>query len=142
MKVVLQRVKAADVYHEKKSIATIKNGYVLLVGIGKNDTQITIEKMVTKILKYKLFENWKKNIVDKNFEILVLSQFTLFAKFNGNKPDFHDARSHEEAKEHFLQAIETFKSLYDEDKIKNGIFGVHLEIELVNDGPVTIIKEF
>lgn len=139
MKIILQRVKQASVTYNNQQISEIKNGYVLLVGIQKDEKEEIILKMVKRILKSKLFEEWKKDIKEMNYEILVLSQFTLFGKLKGKKLDFHWAEKHERAKSLFFKVIECFKTEYIEDKIKSGVFGEHLEIMLVNDGPVTII---
>ncbi|KAM0677785.1 D-tyrosyl-tRNA(Tyr) deacylase [Binucleata daphniae] len=141
MKIVLQRVSKAKVHYNKQLVTQIQDGYVLLVGIEReqqNSTEIC-NKIVKKILKAKLFNDWCNNIVELEYEILVLSQFTLFGKLKGTKLDFHKAEEHSKAKKIFNELIECFKESYKEDKIKNGLFGKHLEIELTNDGPVTIL---
>ncbi|KAK1349265.1 D-tyrosyl-tRNA(Tyr) deacylase [Hamiltosporidium tvaerminnensis] len=141
MKIVLQKVKNAVVYMNGEIISSIGYGYALLVGIQKNDNEDKIEWIVNKILKMRLFNEWKNNIVDVNGEILVLSQFTLFARFEGNKPDFHLAEKRDIANTYIKKVIETFKNKYSILKIKEGCFGEKLEIHLVNDGPTTILIE-
>ncbi|KAG0438041.1 D-aminoacyl-tRNA deacylase [Dictyocoela muelleri] len=142
MKIVLQRVLKCKVYNkDQKSISEIKNGYVLLIGFELNKN-VNLENVVKKILNAKLFDKWSKNIVDMNFEIMILSQFTLFAQFKGKKPSFHKAEDHEIAKNKFFRIIDIFKNQYSEEKIKCGFFGEKLEIELINDGPTTVIYEF
>ncbi|KAF7684208.1 D-aminoacyl-tRNA deacylase [Astathelohania contejeani] len=141
MKVVLQRVKSASVHHEGKLISSIGYGYALLVGFERDEPFENLQWMVEKILKIQLFDDWKNNIISKNFEILVLSQFTLFAKFKGKRPDFHYAESHEKAKELFNELIKLFKIKYSDEKIKSGLFGKQLLISLENDGPNTILLE-
>ncbi|KAG0420531.1 D-aminoacyl-tRNA deacylase [Dictyocoela roeselum] len=142
MKIILQRVlKCRVLSKEQKLISEIKNGYVLLVGFERNKN-VNLEKAVSKILNAKLFDKWSKNVMEMGYEIMVLSQFTLFAQFKGKKPSFHKAEDHVIAKNKFVKIIDIFKNQYLYDKVKCGVFGQQLEIELVNDGPVTIIFEY
>lgn len=141
MKIVLQRVKNASVFKEDNKIASINEGLVLLVGFGKNEDENTFMKMVKKILNGKLFGNWESSVIEMNYEIMVLSQFTLFGQFKGRKLDFHKAENHQRAKEMFEKLVNCFKTQYIESKVVCGIFGVHLQINLTNDGPVTLILD-
>ena len=76
--------------------------------------------------------------MDLNYELLIVSQFTLYHKMKGNKPDFHNARDHEEAKQMYLEFIQMLKDNYDETKVQTGAFGQFMDVQLHNDGPVTI----
>ena len=84
---------------------------------------------------------WSTSIIDNDYEILVVSQFTLFGWFKGTKPQFNKAMQAELALQHFNSFVEYLKTNYKEEKIKTGAFGQHMEVESVNDGPVTLILE-
>ena len=144
MKVVLQRVESASVEVDGKIVSSIDKGYVVLLGIGANDTKEQIEKMADKIKKLRIFadENGKTNlsINDINGEILVVSQFTLYADCKkGNRPSFTDAGSPALAEELYNYFIEISQEQFK--KVGHGIFGAHMHVSLVNDGPFTIILE-
>lgn len=139
MKIVLQRVKNARVKHEQNIVSEIQNGLVLLVGFTKDENKEIVRKIVKKILNAKVFGRWDKSVIEMEYEVLVLSQFTLYGKLNGRKPDFHNAEKHEKAKIMFEDMVKCFMQEYNEAKIKCGLFGMHLEIELINDGPVTLV---
>ena len=144
MKIVLQRVSGAAVRVDGQIIGSIDKGYVALLGIGANDTKEQIDKMVDKIKKLRIFPDGdgKTNlsIEDVNGGILVISQFTLYADCKkGNRPSFTDAGSPalaEELYEHFIKACDGKFS-----KVAHGEFGADMKVELVNDGPFTVILE-
>ena len=125
-------------------ISSIQRGYCVLIGIAKDDTEKDMEYIIRKILNIRLFSDdennarWNKSIVDKDFEILCVSQFTLQAVLKGNKPDFHQAMIAEKSKDFYDKFLETLGSLYKKDKIKNGKFGNYMKVSIENDGPVTI----
>lgn len=142
MRVVLQRVKYASVKVDGKLINEIGIGYMLLVGIRNGEQKQDVEKIAKKISGLRIFEdeNHKLNraIKDVNGEILSISQFTLYADLKkGNRPSFVDAANKEDA----INLYEYFNNLlasYDIN-VKTGIFGADMKIELLNDGPVTVI---
>ena len=144
MRVILQRVTEASVKVDGKIVGEIGKGYVVLFGVGNNDTKEIAEKMADKIQKLRLFpdENGKTNlsIEDINGEVLVISQFTLYADARkGTRPSFAEAGAPalaEELYEYFLELCETrFK------KTAHGCFGEHMDVSLINDGPFTISLE-
>lgn len=147
MRIVLQRVKQACVTVEEKIVGDISNGLLLFVGITHDDTTADADKLVEKILKLRLFADegsksfMEKNVVEANGNILVVSQFTLYGDCSkGTRPSFTDAARPEQAKEvydYFVKAIRE-KSLLP---VQTGEFGAHMAVELVNDGPVTLILE-
>lgn len=139
MKIVLQRVKNAEVRHKQERVCAIKEGLVLLVGFARNENGAVIGKMVRKILNAKVFGKWEASVVEMGYKVVVLSQFTLFGKLKGRKLDFHNAEEHERAKDLFGEMVKCFRAEYKNDMVECGLFGEHLEIELVNDGPVTIV---
>jgi len=144
LKVVLQRVNNASVEVDGEIISSIDRGYVALLGIGANDTKEQTAKMVEKIRKLRIFadENGKTNlsVEDINGEILVVSQFTLYADCKkGNRPSFTDAGSAALAEELYNYFIEISQTQFK--KVGCGIFGAHMHVSLVNDGPFTVILE-
>ena len=144
MKTVIQRVSNANVKVNEQIIGEIEKGLVILLGISNNDTEKTIEQMAHKISNLRIFsdENEKMNlsIKDINGQILVISQFTLFADCKkGNRPSFTNAGSPEHANklyEYFIKQIEN-----QQIEVEHGIFGQNMKVSLTNDGPVTIILE-
>jgi len=141
MKAVIQRCKSGSVYVNDKIINEINQGFVVLLGIATDDTEEDMNYLIRKILNLRVFDDenkiMNKSIVDIKGEILSISQFTLQASTkDGNRPSYINAMKGEEA-----------KALYDKfndrlnEKIKTypGIFGAEMLINIINDGPVTII---
>tara|TARA_B100000900_G_scaffold153129_1_gene130064 strand:+ start:189 stop:632 length:444 start_codon:yes stop_codon:yes gene_type:complete len=145
MKLVIQRVTSSSLYIEGSLISQIKKGLVVLIGISKSDTENVIEKLVKKLLNLRVFEdeNSKMNnsILDIGGEILLVSQFTLYADTSkGNRPSFINAADPKNAELLYNKFLEKLKIVFG-NNIKTGKFGANMQIELVNDGPVTIIIE-
>ena len=141
MKVVIQRVKEAKVVVGNKTVGEIDKGLVLLVGIAKDDTLALVEQMASKVSKLRIFEddNGKMNLDIKqvNGSILSVSQFTLYADMRkGNRPGFDQSAAPDTAKKYWMQLNEAVRS--NGIEVKEGIFAAHMEVELLNDGPVTI----
>ena len=143
MKTVIQRVTHASVLVEKKEISSIGNGFLILLGIGKEDTEVSITKAAEKIVKLRIMsdENDKmnKSILDVDGEILVVSQFTLLADTTGgNRPSFINAAPPEHAKKLYELFVEELKR-FGVKKVTTGEFCTYMKVSLVNDGPVTIV---
>lgn len=144
MKTIIQRVKRAKVVVEGKEVAKIKDGLLLLLGIGVNDISEDVDRLVDKVLNLRIFEDKAEkvnlSIKDIKGEILVVPQFTLYANTEGGRrPSFEKAKNPKDAKilfEEFLKKLEK-EGLTP----KSGIFGEHMVVSLENDGPVTIIIE-
>ncbi|GEM12188.1 enoyl-CoA hydratase/carnithine racemase [Rhodotorula toruloides] len=143
MRAVIQRVKQASVTVDGQCISQIGRGILCLVGIGANDTEYESQWLAAKLLALKVFPEdkegeswgWKKSVVEADYEILCVSQFTLQANLRkGAKPDFHGAK----ASSHFLQDLRT---KYKTERIKDGQFQAMMDVQLVNDGPVTLILD-
>lgn len=141
MKVVIQRVKSAKVKVKGKDVTKIGSGLLLLVGIGKDDTMGDVERLSKKVVNMRIFEDehGKMNLNLKQLKAQVLSvpQFTLYADTRkGNRPGFDLAAAPEKAKKYWRN----FNALLKASGIdtKEGIFGARMEVELINDGPVTI----
>lgn len=148
MKAIIQRVAKASVTVSDELISSIQNGLCVLVGIGRDDTEKDLDYIVRKILSIRLFENpenentkWNKSVVDRDFEILCVSQFTLQSTLKGTKPDFHLAMNSEHSKDFYEKFLESMRKSYKPDKIKDGKFGEYMQVNIQNDGPVTIILD-
>ena len=145
MKLVIQRVKNASVDVDKKTVGKIGNGFLVLLGIKTSDTIQDADYLVRKLINLRVFtdENNKMNLAlrDVNGELLIISQFTLYGdcKKSGNRPSFSDAAKPE-------IAIPLYEYFVNECKkqipiVETGIFGADMKVNLLNDGPVTIIIE-
>ncbi len=144
MKVVIQRVKRASVAIEGEVKACINRGYLLLLGIGKEDTRETADKYLDKILKLRIFddEEGKTNLSlsDVNGDIMVISQFTLYADCRkGNRPNFLNAAEPTRAKELYEYFLNSCIEKYG--RVESGEFGADMKIELLNDGPFTVVLD-
>ena len=144
MKIVLQRVSRASVTVDGNMVGSIDKGYVVLLGIGSGDNRAKVEKAVDKIQKLRIFpdENGKTNlsIADVNGGILVISKFTLYADCRkGNRPSFTDAADPTLAEDLYNYFIECSKDKFN--KVEHGVFGADMKVELINDGPFTVILE-
>ncbi len=144
MKIVIQRVLNSSVEVENKIVGKIGRGFLILLGISNNDTKEKIEKAAQKISRLRIFsdENGKTNlsINDIGGEILVVSQFTLYADCRkGNRPGFINAGAPSLAEDLYNYFIEYSKKLFN--KVEHGIFGADMKVSLINDGPFTVILE-
>ena len=144
MRIVIQRVTSASVEVEGETIGAIGKGYLILLGVSNEDTKEKVEKAVQKIAKLRIFSDagGKTNlsIADVGGEILVVSQFTLFADCRkGNRPSFVGAGSPEHANELYEYFIEYAKKFFK--KVEHGIFGADMKVSLTNNGPFTVILE-
>ncbi len=144
MRIVLQRVERASVAVDGEVIGRIGKGFLLLVGVADTDTKEIADKMVNKIGKLRIFEdeNGKTNLSLKDVggEMLVISQFTLYADCKkGNRPSFVKAGSLQLAEELYEYAADRCRDYVD--KVERGRFGADMKVELLNDGPFTIILD-
>lgn len=144
MKAVIQRVISANLKVDGKTISEIDKGYVVFLGVGKGDTKENADYFIKKIPPLRICEdeNGKinKSIVDTAGEILLVSQFTLFANTShGNRPDFLSAEAPEKANELYLYVAEGLKNAGI--PVKLGVFGADMKIAQINDGPFTVVIE-
>ena len=144
MKIILQKVKKASVSVDNKIVGSIDKGYCLLVGVHKESTEEDAKYLAKKVAQARLFEdeNDKINLSLKDVggSILSVSQFTLYADTKkGNRPSFTSAAGAEKANELY----EKFNEYLREEgvKVETGIFQTMMEVNIVNDGPVTIVYE-
>lgn len=145
MKLVVQRVKKSNLKIKNKLYSSINDGMVILIGISKNDNYEMAKELAKKIIKLRIFNDdsgkMNKNIVEIKGEVLVVSQFTLYADTNkGNRPSFINAAKPELAISLYNHFIDELQKLIS-SKVRTGKFGADMKIELINDGPVTIILE-
>ena len=144
MKLVVQRVKNAQVKVDDKIVGEIKQGFLVLLGVTHSDTKKQADYLVKKLCKLRVFkdENDKMNLglKDINGELLIVSQFTLYADCSrGNRPSFINAAKPEQAEELYEYFCEQCEQ--NNIKVAKGIFGADMKVSLLNDGPVTIIME-
>lgn len=144
MKTVIQRVLNASVTIDGKITGAIGQGYLVLLGVGADDTKETVDRIVKKLIKLRLFadENGKTNLSIKDISgsLLIVSQFTLYADCcKGNRPSFINAGAPalaEELYEYFIASCKKEISV-----VEHGSFGADMKVALVNDGPFTVILE-
>ena len=144
MKLVIQRVSRASVTVRGNVIGRISRGYLVLVGVGKEDTQEDADRLVHKMIGLRIFadENGKtnKSLKDVDGQLLLISQFTLYADCShGNRPGFTNAGDPQTAKELYEYMIE--KCREEVPVVEQGEFGADMQVELVNDGPFTILLD-
>ena len=144
MRVVLQRVKHASVHVDGRETGSIGQGFLILLGVSDTDDESIADKMADKICKLRIFEdeNGKTNLslADVGGELLVISQFTLYADCKkGNRPSFVKAGAPDMAErlyEHFMDRCRNYV-----DVVEKGQFGADMKVELLNDGPFTLMLE-
>lgn len=144
MKLVIQRVKRASVEVNKEIVGKIEQGFLVLLGVGPEDTKEIADFLVQKLIKLRVFEdeNGKMNLglKDINGELLIVSQFTLYADCTGgNRPSFTNAAKPDKANELYEYFIK--ECIKENIKVEHGIFGADMKVELLNDGPVTILLD-
>ncbi|MBE6881041.1 MAG: D-tyrosyl-tRNA(Tyr) deacylase [Ruminococcaceae bacterium] len=144
MRFVIQRVTRASCTVEGKVTGKIDKGFLVLIGISADDTKEIADKMIKKLIGMRIFddENGKTNLAlsDVGGELLLISQFTLYADCKkGNRPSFTKAGGPDMANELYEYIIAQCNEQYG--KVQRGIFGADMKIELLNDGPFTVILD-
>mmetsp|Transcript_2632 Transcript_2632/g.3666 ORF Transcript_2632/g.3666 Transcript_2632/m.3666 type:complete len:161 (+) Transcript_2632:212-694(+) len=147
MRIVLQRVKSASVTVDQKVISSIGPGVVALVGLHERDTEDDLKLCCRQLLAAKLWENpdgkpWRHGVKQKDFEVLCVSQFTLYGTLTKkNQPDYKLAMKSIPANDLYNRFLGILRESYTDEKIKDGAFGEMMDVELINDGPVTLVLE-
>ena len=146
MRIVVQRVKSASVTVDGTKVSSIGNGIMALVGIHEHDTQTDLDYCCKRLLACKLWANdsgmWRHGVKQKGYEVLCVSQFTLYGTLTKkNQPDYKRAMKSIPAQELYNKFLEDLRTNYEPDKIFDGVFGAMMDVELINDGPVTIVIE-
>ncbi len=143
MRALIQRVSSASVEVEKETVAAINRGLLILLGVGPDDTAEDRDWLLQKILKLRIFNDaeglMNLSVEDVKGELLVVSQFTLHAKVKkGTRPSYARAAGPDLAEKLYLEFIAEAEKLMGEKRVAQGKFGAHMEVQLLNDGPVTI----
>lgn len=145
MRIVIQRVSEASVSIKDTMKSAIQQGFLILLGIGEDDSEDDIEWLVKKVVNLRVFDDeqgiMNKSILDVNGEILVVSQFTLMASYKkGNRPSYIHAAKHEISIPLYQQFCERLSAQLGKE-VGTGEFGADMQVKLVNDGPVTICMD-
>lgn len=147
MRSVIQRVAEASVSIDGELYSKIDKGLLILLGVCRGDNSGIARSLAKKFIDLRIFsdDDGKMNhsVKDINGEILIISQFTLCSDKgkSGNRPGFSDAESPEAAYALYEEVISEMKELYNESKIKTGVFAADMKVSLLNDGPVTILLD-
>ncbi|MDG1743937.1 MAG: D-aminoacyl-tRNA deacylase [Polaribacter sp.] len=143
MKIVIQRVSKASVTIHQNKVADIQEGLLILLGIANDDTQQDIDWLVRKVLNLRIFNDaqdvMNKSLIDVDGDVLVVSQFTLHASTKkGSRPSYVKAAKPEVAIPLYHQFVSSLETALNK-KVQTGEFGADMKVELLNNGPVTII---
>nr|CAR63531.1 putative Prion-like-(Q/N-rich)-domain-bearing protein [Angiostrongylus cantonensis] len=142
MRAIIQRVARASVKVGEEVVGSIGRGVCVLVGISRDDTDDDIEYIVRKILNVRLFESenkrWERSVKDEGLEVLCVSQFTLYGYLKGNKLDFHNSMNPQDASVFYGRFMDKLRSSYLPENVQDGRFASMMNVEIVNEGPVTI----
>jgi len=145
MRTVIQRVQKASVVVDGKTVSSMGNGLLLLLGIEASDTDEDIQWLCGKVLGLRIFDDeagvMNRSVMDIDGDIVVVSQFTLFASYKkGNRPSWLRAAGHEHAVPMYERFVEVLSQGLGK-KVGTGVFGAEMQVELINDGPVTICMD-
>lgn len=145
MRIVIQRVSEASVSIKGTMKSSIQQGFLILLGIGEDDSEDDIEWLVKKVVNLRVFDDeqgvMNKSILDVNGEILVVSQFTLMASYKkGNRPSYIHAAKHEISIPLYQRFCKRLSAQLGKE-VGTGEFGADMQVKLVNDGPVTICMD-
>ncbi|XP_025074189.1 D-aminoacyl-tRNA deacylase 1 isoform X2 [Pogonomyrmex barbatus] len=142
MKAVIQRVSKASVSVDGEIVSSIGNGLCVLIGMKRDDGVADMKYIVRKILNTRIFDDkdkkWSASVVDKKYEILCVSQFTLYHVLKGNKLDFHRAMPAQESEPFYMNFLAELRKAYNPELVKDGKFGAMMEVCIQNSGPVTL----
>ncbi|KLO21746.1 MULTISPECIES: D-aminoacyl-tRNA deacylase [unclassified Marinitoga] len=145
MRAVVQRVKKAHVDVEGETVGKIDKGILVLLGVGQNDDEKDIEWLADKILNLRIFEDnegkMNLSLLDIKGEILIVSQFTLYGDCRkGRRPSYSSAAKPDKGKEYYEKFIEFIENKY-KINVEKGVFQAEMEVNLINDGPVTLLLD-
>ena len=145
MRIVIQRVREASVKINDEIVGEIQQGLLVLLGIEHVDSELDADYLIQKLIHLRIFgdEEGKMNlsVSDISGDLLIVSQFTLFADTKkGNRPSFIRSARPEQARPLYEYFLSQLKKEFS-GKIENGVFGANMQVELINDGPVTIIMD-
>ena len=144
MKAVIQRVTSASVHVKGKTVGQIESGLLVLLGVAKGDGEADGRYLVEKIRTLRIFSDeqgkMNRSLADSGGSVLLVSQFTLLGRTaNGRRPSFDEAAPPDEAKRLYEQVVAGLRD--HGTHVETGIFAAHMQVELLNDGPVTFVLE-
>jgi len=144
MKAVIQRVTRASVQVEGKTVGQIESGFLVLLGVAKGDGESDGRFLVEKIRTLRIFSDeqgkMNRSLADIGGSVLLVSQFTLLGRMsNGRRPSFDEAAPPEEAKRLYEQVVADLRD--HGNHVETGVFAAHMQVELLNDGPVTFVLD-
>ncbi len=145
MKALIQRVSSGSVEVDKKIVGSINKGLVIFIGITHNDSEKEINYLTNKILNLRIFgdentDNFEKSVLDNQGELLIISQFTLYGDTKkGRRPSFVNSAKSDYASKIYNKFVEKLRE--EQIKVETGIFGAKMTVNIVNEGPVTLILE-
>ncbi|KAL6771531.1 hypothetical protein ACKKBG_A26740 [Auxenochlorella protothecoides x Auxenochlorella symbiontica] len=143
MRTVIQRVKSASVSVDGEVVSSIGPGLLCYIGLGKDDSEEDAAYIIRKILGIRLWPSqdgkkpWHRNVQDVDGSVLCVSQFTLFGRLSGNKPDYSRAQVPSTARDQYHAVLEALGKAYRPERVRDGVFGAMMDVASVNDGPVT-----
>jgi D-tyrosyl-tRNA(Tyr) deacylase len=146
MRAVIQRVTEASVTVSGDKVSEIGRGLLVLLGVGEGDGESQVDWLVRKITQLRIFEDDNEHmnlsVTDVGGNVIVVSQFTLYADCRkGNRPSFISAAPAEQANALYELLVSKLKAVLGENRVGTGVFQTHMEVRLLNDGPVTIVLE-
>jgi D-tyrosyl-tRNA(Tyr) deacylase len=144
VRAVVQRVKYSNVQVDNQIVGEIDKGLNVLIGISKDDTIEDVKYLKEKIMNLRIFEDEEgklnRSLLDINGELLIVSQFTLYGDCRkGRRPSFIEALGGDEAKMLYKEFIRLCSA--DIEKVKTGVFGANMEVNIINDGPITLLLD-
>tara|TARA_B100000700_G_scaffold147508_1_gene164332 strand:+ start:614 stop:1057 length:444 start_codon:yes stop_codon:yes gene_type:complete len=145
VKALIQRVSSGSVEVDKKIVGSINKGLVIFIGITHNDSEKEINYLTNKILNLRIFgdentDNFEKSVLDNQGELLIISQFTLYGDTKkGRRPSFVNSAKSDYASQIYNKFVEKLRE--EQIKVETGIFGAKMTVNIVNEGPVTLILE-
>lgn len=127
-------------------MSQIQRGLCVLVGLTHDDTPDDVDYIARKLLALRLFEDdagkqWARGVRDCGLDMLCVSQFTLYARLKGNKPDYHMAMGGAKAQPLYNSLLAQLRTALTEERVKDGVFGAEMRVSICNDGPVTIVLD-
>ena len=146
MRALLQRVSRASVAVEGEVVGEIGTGILVLLGIGRGDNSAHVEKIASKISNLRIFPDDEGtpnlSLIETGFELLLVSQFTLLGDATkGNRPSFTEAAWPEPAELIYMEVADLLRDLIGPEKVQTGTFGAMMQVELINDGPYTLMLD-
>tara|TARA_B100001996_G_scaffold106659_3_gene80402 strand:+ start:8977 stop:9420 length:444 start_codon:yes stop_codon:yes gene_type:complete len=145
VKALIQRVSSGSVEVDKKIVGSINKGLVIFIGITHNDSEKEINYLTNKILNLRIFgdentDNFEKSVLDNQGELLIISQFTLYGDTKkGRRPSFVNSAKSDYASQIYNKFVEKLRE--EQIKVETGIFGAKMTVNIVNEGPVTLILD-